>query len=200
MTDMAHGKRTGTRAAGKTLHNSAARTPKHKAEGRFEPGAAVMEDPLAPGRKARVQVNLRHDVLTHWHARGLIDAAQFAAGRRFQSLWHRSEIGAGAAIRLDRPRVDGGLRSDPISEWAIEARNQLSALAALLGMIDYPLMSRVVGQGRPIEEEGASGAWGTREPQLYIGRRLRDALSVLADHWGARGRDRAPMRAERIGE
>ena len=45
-----------------------------------------------------------------------------------------------------------------------------------------------------------AGLWGTREPQLYVGRRLRDALLVLADHWGARGRDRAPMRAERIGE
>jgi hypothetical protein len=66
-------------------------------------------------------------------------------------------------------------------------------------MIDFPLMSRVVGQGRPIEEEGASGAWGTREPQLYVGRRLRDALLVLAEHWGARGLERVPVRAARAG-
>ena len=197
---MAHAKRTGTRAAGKAPRKPAGRKPQHGAEGRFEPGEAVVDDPLTPARKTHVQINLRHDVLTHWHARGLIDAAQFAAGRRFQSLWYRSEIGAGAAIRLDRPRVDGGMRPDPITERAIEARNQLSALAGVLGMIDYPLMTRVVGQGRPIEEEGASGASGTREPQLYIGRRLRDALLVLADHWGARGRDRVPMRAERLDE
>jgi hypothetical protein len=66
-------------------------------------------------------------------------------------------------------------------------------------MIDFPLMSRVVGQGRPSEEEGASGAWGTREPQLYVGRRLRDALLVLAEHWGARGLERVPVRAARAG-
>jgi hypothetical protein len=196
MADMAQNKRTGKRTRTAPRKTGGKRPG---AEGRLELGEAVMDDPLAPGRKARVQINVRHDVLIHWHARGLIDAAQWAAGRRFQALWHHSEIGAGASIQWDRPRVDGGTRPDPLSQRAIEARDALSALARVLGMIDFPLMSRVVGQGRPIEEEGASGAWGTREPQLYVGRRLRDALLVLAEHWGARGLERVPVRAARAG-
>ena len=71
--------------------------------------------------------------------------------------------------------------------------------ASVTGYLSQDLRTNWLLKGRPIEEEGASGAWGTREPQLYIGRRLRDALSILADHWGARGCERAPMRAERVG-
>jgi hypothetical protein len=167
-------------------------------EGRFETGEAIMDDPYEPGRKVTVNINLRHDVLTHWQSRKLIDAAQFLAGRRFQRIWHRAQFGGVAGVRFDQPRVDGGTRADPLTDRMLDARRELAELAGVLGLIDYPLMGRIVGEGRSLEAEGASGAWGSREPQLYVARRVRDALAVLAAHWGATGHDRLPIRAERI--
>ena len=166
-------------------------------EGRFEPTSVVTDfttggtmpvtvpDPYDTGRKIVATINARHDVITHWWARGRIDAAQMAAGRRFQRLWQRAEIGGPAALDLSKTRVDGGYPFDPLTDAVVVARRELDTLAGALGKIDFPLLTRVVGQGLGLASEAPR--WGGRDAERYIARRVRDALATLAVHWGATG-------------
>jgi hypothetical protein len=127
-----------------------------------------------------------------------VSDAQMSAGRRFQALYARAEIGGGGAIRYDKPKVDGGFPMDPLTEDVMQARQELSGIAGVLGQIDYPLVSRIVGDGRTLEAEAATGAWPGEKPEKYVGRRVRDALEALAYHWGATGRARAPICGVRL--
>lgn len=159
--------------------------------------AATVDDPLEKGAKLGVVVNIRHDVLRQWHSRKAIDDAQFAAGRWFQALWEKAEIGGAGSMRYDRPRVDGGFPVDPLTEQVMQARLDLNGIAALLGMIDYPLMGRIVGQGVAVEAEARTGSWGDDRPERYVGRRVRQALTALAEHRGTKGPDKARTRGWR---
>jgi hypothetical protein len=177
------------------------------AEGRYEPTRVVTDfatgrpiavtvpDPFEPGRRIAATINIRHDVIMHWWARGRIDAAQMTAGRRFQQLWQDAEIGGPAVIDPSKTRVDGGFPVDPLTDAVMLARRELNALAGALGKIDFPLLTRVVGQGLGIEAEAAR--WGGRHPERYVARRVRDALATLALHWGATGPDKDRGEVER---
>lgn len=156
-------------------------------DGRFEIGSATVDDPYEKGLKLNVAINVRHDVLIHWHSRKMIDAAQFEAGRRFQRIWERAEIGAPGAIRYDKPHVDGGFPIDPLTDQVIEARREMIELRSYLGEYDYGLACRIIGQGQSFDKS------------RYIGQRVRDALTALAGFWGTTGPARARIRAERIG-
>lgn len=168
-------------------------------EGRRDLGAATVDDPYEAGARLAVVINLRHDVLTQWHARKAIDDAELAAGRRFQSLYERAEIGAAGAIRYDKPKVDGGYPVDPLSEKVMQARRDLNRIAALLGMIDYPLLCRVVGEGVTVAIEARG--WDGERPERYVARRVRQALKVLAEDSGAEGPPKGslPIRSWRAG-
>ena len=155
-------------------------------EGRFAPGVRKVDDPYEPGAKRDVIVNLRHDVLLGWHARKSIDDAEFSAGRWFQAIFDRAQIGTLGAIRYDKPKVDGGYPVDPMTEKVLQAQDDLSEIAAVLGIIDYPLMCRIVGQGVTPEIEAKSGHWGSDRPERYVRRRVRDALKTLAEKRASR--------------
>jgi hypothetical protein len=173
-------------------------------EGKFEPTTMVTDfatgrmtrvtvpDPYDTGRRVTIAINARHDVITHWWARGKIDAAQMAAGRRFQRLWQKAEIGGPAAIDLSKSKVDGGFPVDPLTDAVAAARRELDTLAGALGKIDFPLLTRIVGQGLGLETEASR--WGGRDPGRYIARRVRDALATLALHWGTTGPERRRVR------
>jgi hypothetical protein len=157
-----------------------------------------VEDPYEKGQSLGVVVTLRHDVLRQWHSREAIDDAQFHAGRWFQALWDRAEIGGAGAIDYSKPKVDGGYPVDPLTEKAMQARKDLNGVAAVLGMIDYPLVSRIVGQGVAIDVEAQSGAWGDSDGARYVAKRVKDALKALAEHRGAKGPARAKVRGWRV--
>jgi hypothetical protein len=181
---------------------TAAMLPGH--EGKFEPTTVATDfatggrrrvtvpDPYDPERRITITINARHDVITHWWTRGKIDAAQMAAGRRFQRLWQKAEIGGPAAIDLSKSKVDGGFPVDPLTDAVAAARRELSTLAGALGKIDFPLLTRIVGEGLSLEAEASR--WGGRDPERYIARRVRDALATLALHWGTTGPERRRVR------
>jgi hypothetical protein len=194
------GKRAVNKAArGRLVGASADWSPGH--EGRYEPTNVITDfatgrripvtvpDPYEAGHKIAATINARHDVITHWWARGKIDAAQMAVGRRFQRLWQKAEIGGPAAIDLSKTRVDGGFPVDPLTDAVVSARRELNALAGALGKIDFPLLTRIVGQGLSVETEALR--WGGRDPERYVARRVRDTLAALALHWSASGRRKA---------
>lgn len=154
-------------------------------------------DPFEPGAALGVVVSLRLDVLRQWHARKAIDDAQFAAGRWFQGLYERAEIGGAGALRYDKPKVDGGFPVDPLTEKVVQATADLRALHPVLGTIDYPLVCRIVGQGVSLEEQARHTGWNGCDAVRYIAKRVKDALTVLADHRGAVGPQRSAVRSWR---
>jgi hypothetical protein len=167
--------------------------------GRFEPAPAVVDDPYERGKKLEVVINLRHDVLTHWRARGTIDDAEYTAGRDFQKNYEAAEIGAAGAMRYDKPRVDGGYPLDPLTEKVLQASQELCELALVLGQIDYALVSRVIGQGVTVEAEVREHDWGSNVERArhYVATRVRHALRTLAEHKSATGRERSTIRSWR---
>ncbi|TVR07417.1 MAG: hypothetical protein EA385_12890 [Salinarimonadaceae bacterium] len=165
-------------------------------EGMFEVGVADVDDPYEPGKSLRVAVNVRHDPLIHWKSRGQIDEAEYHAGRRFQRIHARAEIGGPAALDYSKPLVDGGYPQDPLTDRVVQANAEMLALRAVLGQADFLLVIRVICLGNTIDQEAA--AWGGRDPSRYVARRVRDALGALALHWGATGREKSRVRAAHL--
>lgn len=158
-------------------------------ENRFEIGKARVPDPYEPGKTLAVQINVRHDVLTHWRSRRSIDDAQFAAGRHLQSIWQRAGIGAPGAIQYDKPIVDGAIPGDTFTEKMIGANRELAEIARELGKIDYTLVRRIVCEGASIRHFASNKA--ERE---YLSKRVREALGILACYWGATGKNHTRIR------
>lgn len=164
-------------------------------EGRFAVGTTDVPDPYEPHKSLKVAVNVRHDPLIHWKARSQIDEAEYHAGRKFQAIFAKAEIGGPAAIDYTKPLVDGGYPVDPLTDDVVQAGNTLLELRVVLGYTDYLLLVRVLCLGKPIQEEAL--AWGGKEPERYIARRVRDGLASLAGHWGTTARDRSTIRVLR---
>lgn len=168
-------------------------TPLPGRESLFELGAVTVADPDEKGAKIRVPANIRHDVMVHWKSRKQIDEAQFLAGQKLQNIWYQAGTGMPGSVRYNRQRVDVSGGSDPFPERVAAASAELRELAAFLGRADYRLLIHVLCVGHRIED--VAREFGGREPQLYIARRVRDALGYLADYWGAQGKRSVPMRA-----
>ncbi len=183
-----------TKLSSKNHYKKAKLTPQHHDS--FELGALVVDDPYAKGEKVKALANIRHDVLIHWKSRKQIDEAQFIAGLKLQNIWYQSGIGMPSSIRYDRDRVDVSASAEPLADRVVAACDELRKVAAFLGQTDYRLATRILCEGRRIEDEARE--IGGREPQLYVARRVRDALGYLAEHWGATGKSKAPMRAMTI--
>ena len=108
------------------------------------------------------------------------------------SLSRRARAGGPAAIDLSKSKVDGGFPVDPLTDAVAAARRELNTLAGALGKIDFPLLTRIVGEGLSLEAEASR--WGERDPERYVARRVRDALATLALHWGTTGPERRRVR------
>lgn len=126
----------------------------------------------APGRRASP------DVLARWYARGQIDDAQLAAGR-----WLRRTSEAAGRLDMAVPALGPSHGGDPDAAFLrrakrLEAGESLRSARAILGEADYLLLWRIVVLGVRIEEEACR--WPGREPALYVGRRVRDGLTLLA--------------------
>lgn len=163
-------------------------------DGRFELGVVIVDDPYETGSKLAAQANVRHDVLIHWRSRKQVDDAQFLAGQRLQNIWYRAGTGMMSSVRFGHDRVDASGGSDPFPERVAAARAELREIAIFLGQADYLLITRILCEGRRIEDEAKE--FKGREPNLYVARRVRDALGYLADYWGTTGKAKTPMRAE----
>ncbi|MEN3931400.1 hypothetical protein WJT86_10065 [Microvirga sp. W0021] len=154
-------------------------------DGCFNAVNMLVDDPYEQGVKHKARINTKHDVLLHWKARKRIDDAQFIAGQRLQNIWYQTGVGQISTIRYDHERVDTSATGGHFSEHAADAGLELRKIAAFLGQFDFKLLVRIICQGRKIEDEAQD--IGGREPQLYVARRVRDALDYLADYWGTRG-------------
>ncbi|MEO1223333.1 MAG: hypothetical protein AAFX92_03825 [Pseudomonadota bacterium] len=127
-------------------------------------------------------------------ARQTITAAEYAAGRQFESLFARARFEALQACDLLRPT---GGRWQEASGAVQDARDQVSLIVGLFDGCDpiqLEAVWQVIGQGRTVKEFCALWGLGSRAApnRQFVAGLLKGALSVLSRHFGiVRPRPRA---------
>jgi hypothetical protein len=140
----------------------------------------VVDNPYGAG-KISVTRSTRDDPLAGMHSRGVIDAAQYAAGRHWQRAWEDSEIGAVRAVDTTREPVDGcGAMHSPFSDKQRDAFKELQMASVVLGFEGDMIVREVLGNQRmPI----AAVAQRHGRPKKFMGQRFRECLEALAKLW-----------------
>jgi hypothetical protein len=141
---------------------------------------AAVDDPYEPGAQITVLRNLIDDPLAWLHTRRQIDDAQLRAGRAWQKDFEIAERGLLPTVDLERVRVDGGIRSDPFTDYQRAAALRLAGDRALLGEMAHAVMCDVVGKGMGIDEAAAARGQRDERSKYFYGRVLREALEVVA--------------------
>lgn len=156
--------------------------PKSTAAQPVESGAVV-----DPEGRLRV-VERRVDTVDMLYRRRQIDARQRQAADMFKNA-HDAMI-AGIPCALDQSRVGGGSAHSPApGETALWGAETMAEASRVLGLLDGAILHMVLGNGMTIEEAAARihgadarGRAGERDAK-HVGRRLREALTMLADEW-----------------
>jgi hypothetical protein len=162
---------------------------------------AEVDHPLRPGEKVRV-ITARASGLDYLRHHGRLTDAEATAGEKFAALF---EIASGPGVKsvdFGAVRVDCAKRSFGPGESSFKAMKKLMEVREKLGERAFFLLAQIAGKGRALSDVAAELAklegMGERASQAYTSERLREALHDLADHWGARGADHAPMRCEHL--
>ena len=164
-------------------------------EGRFELGSRVVDDPLEPGQRLSVAVNVRESAIEHLASRKRINTTQAVAGDRFRRLWELAAIGAVKGIDPTKDAVDGSGAGDPITDAHLAAAEELKRAMRELGAIGSRVLVSIIEEG---SIEKAAGKWarmggivkGVRA-EGYITGTVVDALDCLVNHWRLEGIGRA---------
>ncbi|MBB5536831.1 hypothetical protein GGD55_003542 [Rhizobium giardinii] len=138
-------------------------------------------DPTNP-KHINAVVNIRESAITMLASRNKIDAAQVAAATKFRALWEAMGGKGASAIDYGREHVDGGKRSDPITERQMNAADELRRTRRVLGDNGYWLICRICGEGFSLHEVVQPGA--SKRAKLAAANDLRACLDKLAEMWG----------------
>lgn len=167
------------------------------AEGRFELGERIVDDPLEAGQKLTARVNVRESSIDHMHSRGRIGEAQKLAGDRFRRLWEKAAVGRNQAMDTTKEPVDGGGCGDPIADDLIRAAAELSKVMRAIGPVGAQLMIALVGEGRRVED--VASRWSTSggvvrgdRAEGYVTGRMVEALDDLVAFWKLEGSPLVP--------
>jgi hypothetical protein len=148
---------------------------------------AIVPDPFSNiGEKIEVLRSIRDDPLAGMYSRSQIDDAQFRAGRKWQEYNEDSEIGGGIeAIDPEKPKVDGGIIADPLSDKALKAFRKIAESDKALGVEGSSLLRDILGHERmSITDAAFARSYNSGLEIKYIGRRFRECLETLALLWG----------------
>jgi hypothetical protein len=155
----------------------------------YNANVAPMEaaDPYEAGATIIVMRQLRDDPLARLHTRRQIDDAEYLAGRKWQSLYERAEIGRISSMDATRPFVDGGRGpSDGITDDRMRAAKELARLDRALGIEGCALIRDVLASHRFIDEAARRRGLETERDRSYLGRRFRECLGTLSIELGYR--------------
>ena len=141
----------------------------------------------------RLRLNMAESPLTRLKARGLVDAAQFAAGEKLRRDFTLAQLTPRMGVDLTRPVVSGGAQGgECISDIAMGARQRLSRAMAAAGPGLSDLAFEVCCDLVAGERAEARRGWARRSGRVV----LCLALDRLAAHYGLTITvRRAPMRA-----
>ena len=146
---------------------------------------AIVSDPFSDiGEKITVLRSVRDDPLAAMHSRGQIDDAQQMAGRKWQSLYEESAIGAIRAIDPAKEAVDGGRMCEPLTDMQIDAFALLGEANRVLGIGGGELVRDILGLGLSVAQAAQTRDYHSEREINYVGHRFRCCLESLAIHWG----------------
>jgi hypothetical protein len=132
------------------------------------------------------------DRLAEHFNRGHIDGAQFAAGREFQKHFALADRRRRADLERGQP---DGLAADQVAAW-----KWLAKCYQALGLDGSALICDVLIDGKTTKQIMAARGKAGEGWQNFYARRVREALSTLADVFGFERENRASgTRAQNIG-
>lgn len=138
-----------------------------------------IEGRAANFRKIDALVNVQESAIGVLTARGYLHPAQVRAADRFRQLWEKAGGAGAGAMDYTREPVDGGGKSEAISDTLVAAGLELERCRKELGTRGYRLVASVAGEGRSIEEIA-----GQRQRDRYsLTDALRGCLEDLAVMW-----------------
>lgn len=142
-----------------------------------------VDDPYEAGGKIIVMRSTRDDPLGDLQSRGMIDEAQYQAGRAFQSDFETAETAA-RAVDFTREYVDGGLMAEPLSEARIRSGRQLAIVYRQLGMSGSAIVHDFLVHNRTRKQVAESRGFSGKRYEDYFGMRFRECLDCLALVYG----------------
>lgn len=162
-------------------------------EGKYLPGNAVVENPYAATNPSKPTVeagrNYAESPSAMLFKRGDIDAAQERADGKFRRLYEASQGGKSEGVidPSNEPVDNSRGRGDGFTDRRLKAIAELDRLKNILGSIDYRIMCQVSGNRLSLTE--VASIWDrsdnpSKAMRLYIGRRYKDGLLVLAREFG----------------
>ena len=169
------------------------RTPVTGRDLGVELGAAVIDDPFAPGEKIEAAVNRRVDILADELARKRISKAAFMTGREIQAVFERAaSLGMPARDWMGGDRVDAAAAHEKTIIKSIDAaeavKREMVRLTAAVGEVGARFLREIVADGVSFsayaERRGRGGERGT----AYVADRFRAMLEELTEFRAARGR------------
>lgn len=134
--------------------------------------------------KVAVIRSIRSDPLGALKAQGVIDEAQFLAGKIWSWNYMQSEIGGLRAIDPTREAVDGGRLAEPLTERQKLASSQLRKAKLALGNDGDALVTDIIGKGLTIAKAADARGLFNEFGRKYIGRRFKECLDCLAVVFG----------------
>lgn len=141
---------------------------------------------LRPER-IRVTRTLRGDPLARLHSRGQVPDADYLAGRKWQALYERAELGKLTGVDMNRQGVDAA-RAMPvgITDDHLRAAKELARLDEVLGKEGCAIVRDVLAYRRFIDEVARRRGLEQRSDRDYLGRRFRECLATLSVELGYR--------------
>lgn len=161
---------------------------KRKAKAQTAADKRVTERQIINDEEGRLRQVDRHvDTIDMLYRRRQIDGRQRQAACEYRDVAER--CGGGIPCPLDASRVRSGGHIPSPTEAQLVAAQTLAEASRILGHLDNQLVLCVACHGMGIEE-AAGQVLGrsrdgrvSRDDALHAGRRLRTALTVLADFW-----------------
>lgn len=135
-----------------------------------------------------VAVNLVESPLAWLARRGLLTAAQVAAGERLREDHAQAGLGARVTMRWDpapqggHERHGGGAQGQALA--ALDARRRFERAMAAVGPGLSDILWRVACEGEGISEAEKGLGWPTRAAKLVLGMALDRLVSHYRDQYG----------------
>lgn len=128
-----------------------------------------------------------------------LDAQQKRAADTYRDAFDALTASMGGSMDFDRVR-GGSSPGAPPAPTALLAADTVAQAHKILGAMDSAIIEMIVGRGYSIEQCAARTTAGVKKAPSdrdteYVGKRLRDALTTLADEWHPVGGRRSPMRS-----
>lgn len=152
-----------------------------RADGKYELGARIVDDPYEPGQKITVPANVRHDPLVRMRDRGEIDEGQYLAGEKLRMLIEQAGERGAPAVDLTKEPVDGSPAFREPALSALHAAKQLAKCQAILGWQSYRLVRSVVSDG--LNGTLIAQATAQRVSREEVKAVVRDGLEKLGIYW-----------------